>query len=107
MILDLRRAFSFHAFRQDRCGSASGLRSSEAIVAKRVRAAKEAKARADANIVEPELNSGGGTSVITGEPNAVNGGLCCKDERKGVDWPRQQNPTLNQMLALHPPTWAE
>jgi hypothetical protein len=47
-------AFSFAAFRQDKCGGVSGLRSGEAIVANRCRTAEEAKARTDANIVEPE-----------------------------------------------------
>jgi hypothetical protein len=47
-------AFSFAAFRQDKCGGVSGLRSGEVILANRFRTAEEAKARADANIVEPE-----------------------------------------------------
>jgi hypothetical protein len=47
-------AFSFAAFRQDKRGGVSGLRSGEAILANRFRTAEEAKARADANMVEPE-----------------------------------------------------
>ena len=53
-IWDLRRAFSFDAFRQDWGSSVSGLRSSDAILANRVSASKEAKREADAKMVEPE-----------------------------------------------------